>query len=155
MKIQSDTIIGTIGTAIGIGLLAGIAGTAAITISQLIEMKLDGRKPSEAPLKAVAKVLHVKPSNKEKKETLSQQIHWTYGTSWGIARGLVSLTGLKGLPATLVHFAAIWGSALIMLPTLKIAPPVTEEKPRAIAIDALHHAVYATATGLAFEAMVK
>lgn len=154
MKTQSATAIGNLGSAIGIGLLAGIIGTAAITLSQMVEMKLDGRAPSEAPVKAVGKVLHIKTTNKEKKGTLAKQIHWTYGTSWGIARGLISLTGLKGGPAALVHFAAIWGSALVMLPSLKVAPPVTEEKPGEIAIDALHHAVYATATGLAFEAMV-
>jgi hypothetical protein len=155
MKTQSNTAVGTLGTAIGIGLIAGIVGTAAITISQMIEMKLDGRAPSDTPVKAVSKVLNIKPTAKNKTGVVSQQIHWTYGASWGIARGLISLTGLKGLPASLVHFAAIWGSSLIMLPSLKVAPPVTEEKPGEIAIDALHHVVYAAAAGLAFDAMVK
>jgi len=154
MKPQSTTAIGNIGSAIGIGLLAGIIGTAAITISQMIEMKVDGRQPSDAPVKAVGKVFDVRLAHKESKPLLSQQIHWGYGTTWGIARGLIALTGLKGVSASLVHFAAIWGSALVMLPSLKVAPPVTEEAPGEIAIDALHHAVYAAATGFAFDAMV-
>lgn len=38
--------------AIGIGLMAGLAGTAAITLSQTIEMKLTKRPPSTAPVDA-------------------------------------------------------------------------------------------------------
>lgn len=155
MRTQSDTAIGNLGTAIGIGLLAGIIGTAAITLSQMIEMKIDGREPSDSPVKAVGKVFEVRLAHKESKQTLAQQIHWGYGTTWGIARGLISLTGLKGIPAALVHFAAVWGTELVMLTSLKVALPLTEEKPGQIAIDALHHAVYAAATGLAFDAMVK
>jgi hypothetical protein len=154
MRTQPNTAISTLGSAIGIGLLAGIVGTAAITLSQMIEMKIDGREPSDAPVKAVGKVFDIRLAHKESRETLSQQIHWSYGITWGIARGLISLTGLKGIPASLAHFAAIWGSSMIMLPALKVAPPVTEEKPGQIAIDALHHAVYATATGLAFDGVV-
>lgn len=155
MNIKEDKGIKIIGAAIGIGIIAGIVGTAAITLSQMIEMKIDGREPSDAPVKAVGKTLNVAPTAENKKETLSQEIHWTYGTSWGIARGLIALTGLKGLPASLLHFAAIWGTELLMLPALKLAPQVTEEKPKEIAVDALHHAVYAAATGLAFDAMAK
>ena len=49
------------------------------------------------------------------------------------------------------HGAAIWGSAQVTLPALDIAPPVVFWKPEEIAIDAFHHAVYATATGLAYQ----
>jgi hypothetical protein len=80
-------------------------------------------------------------------------LHWAYGTTWGIARGIIGLTGLKGWPATVAHFAAIWGTSMVMLPAFNAAPPVTEEKPKAIAIDALHHAVYAIAAGLAYDAL--
>jgi hypothetical protein len=36
-----------------------------------------------------------------------------YGTTWGIACGLIGLTGLKGVPATLAHFVAVWGTSMI------------------------------------------
>jgi hypothetical protein len=153
MKKQTNTAVGPLGAAIGIGLLAGLAGTAAITISQMIEMKATGREPSNAPVEATSKVLDVKETSDDEKPKVNQEIHWAYGTAWGVARGLISLTGLKGIPATLLHFAAIWGASLVMLPTLKVAPPVTDEEPEAVAIDALHHAVYATAAGFAFDAI--
>ncbi|RYE29437.1 MAG: hypothetical protein EOP42_14405 [Sphingobacteriaceae bacterium] len=155
MKNKTGLFFNELATAIGIGVMAGIAGTAAITISQMIEMKADGREPSTAPVDAVSKVLDMEPTDEEKKAKVSQQIHWAYGTSWGVARGLISLTGLKGWKATLIHFAAIWGTEMVMLPSLDLAPPATEEDAKTISIDGLHHAVYAVAAGLAFDAIAK
>lgn len=37
-----------------------------------------------------------------------------------------------------------------MLPALKVAPPLTEWGAKEISVDALHHVVYATATGVAY-----
>jgi hypothetical protein len=154
MKIIAKTNpLEELGTAIGVGLLAGLAGTAAITISQMIEMKLTKRPPSNVPAEAVSKVLDVKSTDDSKKEKVSQEVHWVYGTSWGIVRGLISLSGLKGIPATLIHLAAIWGTAQVMLPSLKLSPPVTKEAPETIGIDVLHHTVYAVTAGLVYDAV--
>ena len=156
MKIgKEENPVRELSLALGAGVLAGIAGTAAITISQLIEMRITKRKPSTAPVRAVSKVLKLKPTRKDKKETVSQEIHWTYGTSWGIPRGILALAGVQGWPATLLHFAAIWTTELTMLPSLDVAPPVTEEEPKAIAIDAFHHAVYSAAAGLVYDAITE
>jgi hypothetical protein len=133
--------------------LAGLAGTAAITISQMIEMRITKRQPSEATVKVAQQVTEVKPVGEQAKEKVSQEIHWAYGTSWGIARGLLSLTGLRGVAAAAIHFAGVWSTALIMLPAYKAGPKITEEEPKAIAIDAMHHAVYAIAAGLAYDAL--
>lgn len=156
MKIIAKTNpLEELGTAIGVGLIAGLAGTAAITISQMIEMKLTKRPPSTAPAKAASKVLNVKPADDSKKEKVSQEVHWSYGTSWGIVRGLISLSGLKGLPATLIHLAAIWGTAQVMLPSLKLSPPINKEAPETIGIDVLHHTVYAVTAGIVYDAIKK
>lgn len=140
-----------LGTAVGVGLIAGLAGTAAMTIAQMIEMRLTKRQPSTVPADAVSKVLDIKPTEEEKKEKVSEKVHWAYGTSWGVARGLISLTGLRGVPADLLHFGAVWGAALIMLPSLKLSPPIHKWDAKTIAIDVLHHGVYAAATGLTFD----
>jgi hypothetical protein len=153
MKLHQNNTLGEFGSAIGKGLLAGLAATAAITLSQMIEMKLTKREPSDAPVKVAAETIGVKPATKGGKEKLSQELHWAYGTSWGVARGIIGLAGLKGWPATAVHFAAIWGSSMIMLPVFNAAPPVYEEDAKAIAIDGLHHAVYAIAAGLTYDAL--
>lgn len=153
MKIRNDNAFGELGSVIGKGLLAGLAGTAAITLSQYIEMKITKRESSEATVKVAGEVTDTKPKNEAAKEKVSQEIHWAYGTAWGVARGLVGLTGLKGLPAAAVHFAAIWGTSMVMLPKYNAAKPIQEQDPKAIAIDGLHHAVYALAAGAAYDAL--
>ncbi len=126
MKLNEDNSLGALGAAIGKGLLAGIAATAAMTLSQMIEMKITKRKPSNATVKVAEDTAGIKPATKEDEQKLSQELHWGYGTAWGVARGIIGLTGLKGLPATLVHFGAVWGTALIMLPKHNAAKPINE-----------------------------
>ncbi|MDQ4028447.1 MAG: hypothetical protein M3214_10430, partial [Actinomycetota bacterium] len=53
-------MITTLAHNIGKGLLAGIAGTAAMTVSSTIEMKVRAREASSAPAKAAEKVLGIK-----------------------------------------------------------------------------------------------
>lgn len=152
-KNKTASLLEAFASAIGKGLIAGAAGTAAITLSQMIEMKITKRKPSNEPADAAEKALDIKPETPEDKEKFSQEVHWTYGTVWGIPRGIMSLFGLKGLPATTIHFATIYASALIVPAQLKVAPPVNEWSAKEILIDALHHAVYAVAAGLVYDAM--
>ncbi|WP_183560355.1 hypothetical protein [Mucilaginibacter sp. SP1R1] len=153
MKLHENNALGELGGAIGKGLLAGLAATAAITLSQIIEMKITKRKPSEATLKVAEETTGIKPASRSEKQKVSQEIHWSYGTVWGISRGLISLTGLKGLPATLLHFGAIWGTSMIMLPEFNAAPPIYKEDAKTIAIDGFHHAVYAVTAGIVYDAL--
>lgn len=153
MKVKQENALGELAGAVGKGLLAGLAGTAAITLSQMIEMKITKREPSDAPVKVASQITGAAPADDSQKEKLNNEIHYAYGTSWGIVRGLLGFAGLKGLPATLVHFGAIWATELVMLPKYDAAPPVNEQEPKSVAIDALHHAVYAVAAGLAYDAL--
>ncbi|MDB5063350.1 MAG: hypothetical protein JWP67_3193 [Mucilaginibacter sp.] len=153
MKLHEDNALGALGSAIGKGLLAGIAATAVMTLSQLIEMKITKREPSDATIKVAEDTTGAKPATEDDKQKLSQELHWSYGTAWGVARGLIGLTGLKGLPATLVHFAAVWGTALIMLPKHNATKPINEQEPKEIAIDVLHHSIYAITAGLVYDAL--
>lgn len=145
--------MGKIASCVGKGLAAGLVGTAGITASQMAEMKLRHRPESTAPAKAAEEILHIKPESEEAEQRLSQMVHFGYGTSWGAVRGLIGAAGLRGWPADLLHFAAVFGTALVMLPALKLAPPVKEWKPEEIAFDALHHAVYAATAGAAYDRM--
>lgn len=153
MKIREENILGELGGAIGKGLIAGLAGTAAITLSQMIEMKITKRESSDAPVKVASKVIDVQPTSEESKTKVNQEIHWAYGTALGVSRGLIGLTGLKGWKATLVHFGVVWTAAMVMLPSLDAGPSPKEEDPKTIAIDGFHHAVYAVAAGLTYDAL--
>ena len=141
---------------IGRGLLAGFMGTVAITAAQTIEMKITKRGASDSPVQAAGKVIGFEPKGEggdevKNKERLNNMVHFSYGTMWGEVRALISSLGFKGWKATGLHFAAVWGTAMMMLPALKVAPPVKEWGAKAIVIDGLLHAVYAVAAGLVYD----
>jgi hypothetical protein len=138
--------------AIGVGLTAGVVGTAAMTASSTIEMRLRRRQPSETPARAAAKVLGVQPADPRGERRFATMVHWAYGTSWGAARGVLGALKLRGVPATAAFFATVWGTELVVLPLLDVGvPPVWRWGAAEVAIDALHHVVYATATSAAYE----
>jgi hypothetical protein len=142
--------LGSVAAAFGKGIFAGVAGTAAMTISSTIEMKARGRPASSTPALAAAKVLGVEPVDEEAKERFSNLVHWGYGTAWGGVWGLLAAAGLSGPAATAAHLGAVWGSEQVMLPALGVTPPLTEWGAKEVAIDAVHHLVYAGATGVAY-----
>lgn len=167
------------GGVIGKGLIAGFAGTVAITISQMIEMQITKREMSNAPVTVAGKALGVEPrgqgqQEKEKAQSdsdeaseevqqkveanagkFAQLMHFSYGTGWGVFRGALDLAGVRGPLADLTHFGAIWGAAQVMLPAAAGTPPITQWSAKEIAIDVLHHAVYACAVGVTYDAMRK
>lgn len=145
--------IDRLATQLGRGIIAGLVGTLAMTISSTLEMKLRGRKPSTVPGEAAGKVLGVQPRGKEERVRFSNLVHFAYGTTWGIPRAMLGALGLNGLTGTATHFAAVWGNALVMQPALGVTPTVKEWRKEALAIDALHHAVYATAATIAYQMM--
>jgi hypothetical protein len=81
---------------------------------------------------------------------LQRLSHWGYGIGWGVVRGLFDASGLSPTRATAAHGAAVWSSAQVMLPAMDLAPPSIFWGGKEIAIEGLHHAVYALATGFAY-----
>jgi hypothetical protein len=139
-------------TEIGNGVLAGVAGTAAMTLSSTLEAKLRGRPYSTAPAKAAARALGIETfEDGAAYARFSNLVHWGYGTGWGVARGVIRTLGIGPRLATPLHFAVLWGSALYTLPKYEVAPPVTEWGAEDVAIDVFHHVVYVSAAALAFE----
>ena len=139
-------------TGIGNGVIAGVAGTAAMTLSSTVEAKLRGRPFSTAPAKAAARALGIETfEDGAAYARFSNLVHWGYGTGWGVARGMLRALGIGPRLATPAHFAVLWGSALYTLPKYEVAPPVTQWGREEVAIDVFHHLVYVTAAGIAFE----
>jgi len=124
---------------IGKGLVAGAAGTVAMTVSQAIDQKIRGREPSTAPAEALENVTGIDPDTRRGEQRLNQATHFAYGTAWGVPRALLGLTGLPGPAATLLHFVAVQGAAMVMLPAVDVAPPPTEWGAEEIGIEAFHH----------------
>ena len=141
-----------VASSIGKGLVAGFAGTAAMTVSSTLEARLRGRQPSTAPARATAKALGIASFEDAVAQARFNDLsHWGYGTGWGIVRGLLDAAGLPPGKATAAHGAAVWAIEQVTLPALDVAPPSVFWPKQEIAIDAFHHAVYALATGIAYE----
>jgi hypothetical protein len=63
--------VGAFGGALGKGLIAGLVGTAAITLSQAIERKITGKPTSFAPGDAASKALDIEASKMEARKKIS------------------------------------------------------------------------------------
>lgn len=140
--------IRSVAEATGRGLLAGLVGTAAMTLSSTVEAKLTGRGASTTPADAAEKLSGLRPGDEEAKQRFAESVHWTYGTTWGVPRALLGAAGLHGLPANVLHLGAVWGSEQVVLPALEVGKPVWEYGAQAALTDGLHHVVYALVTGL-------
>jgi hypothetical protein len=148
------SFVARVASGVGRGILAGAVGTAAMTISSTIEMKIRKREPSTAPAQAASEILGFRVW-KQDQERFANLVHWQYGSSVGALRGLLSAIGLHEPLASGVFFTAVWGTALAMVPRLTDAPPVKEWGPEELAIDGFHHLVYAVATSLALGTLFK
>ena len=115
----------------------------------MIEMRVTGRGASSAPADAVEKVFGVQISGR--KDLMAQMVHWEYGTKWGLARAFLAFFGLFGWVATLIHFLAIWVTAMIMLPSLGVAPSVAKWPPKQIITDGIFHLIYAIGAGVTYD----
>lgn len=146
---------GRLAAHIGEGLLAGVIGTAAITLSRTIDMKISKEKESSTPADAASKTLGVQPNSEEEKKKFSTIVHWLYGTAWGAAKGVLNFAGIKGWKGTLLQFAAVWGAEMVMLPSLKVAPAVKGWSAKQLVKDGFHHIVYTIIAGLVFDELHK
>lgn len=144
---RSDRLV----AALGRGLVAGLLGTAAMTVSSTAEAKLNGRAASTTPAQAAGKVVGVMPRDEAGEQRFNTVAHWGYGIAWGVFRGMLDVTGIRGPVASLLHLAAVWGAEQALLPALDLGSPTPRYGAKAAGIDAWHHAVYAGATGAAYD----
>ena len=134
------------------GLIAGAVGRAALMMIKSFERKISNGKQDTSMADAASKILNIEIENKER---VTKEIQWVYGSCWGIPRALLSMVGLKGFPATAVHFGFIYANVLIMEPAMNIAPPLNKWSKEKLAMEAVNHFVYALAAGLVCDAISK
>jgi hypothetical protein len=140
---------------VGRGLFAGLAGTAAMTLASALEAKLRRRKPSSAPADAAGRLLGVRPCDEVSAARFSRAVHWGYGTSWGAVRGLLGGAPLGASQASAAHFGLVWLTELVMLPGLGVTEPPWRWGAKELALDAMHHGVYAGTAGLAYARLAR
>lgn len=150
---SSTRSLGRLAGNVGRGLAAGIAGTAAMTLSSSAEARLRGRDGSTTPVEAVERALGVTADGESQRQRLNSIAHWGYGTAWGGVRGAIGTTPLGAGTATAVHLGAVMLGEQAVLAGLGVSEPATRWPATEVAIDVFHHAVYVAATALAFAAL--
>lgn len=142
----------TLASSLGQGLLAGLAGTAAMSLSSRLEAGVLGRHTFAAPAGTAKHVLGIErfesPAAEARFDTLA---HWGYGAGWGLLHGALRAVGLGPAAAGIGLHGAVWGSALALLPTHDVAPPIFLRRRGEVVAELWHHLVYAAATGAAYE----
>ncbi len=136
------------------GMFAGAVGTAAMTVSQKIEMALTGRDGSQVPGQVGAHLVPGKdPANAADVQELNDSVHWAHGITMGALRGALDVAGLRGPAATAAHFALVWGGDAAMYRTLGIAEAPWNWGADELATDLLHKGIYALTTGAVYDAL--
>src|SRR5829696_3237699 len=126
--------------AVAKGLVAGAAGTGAMTAYQLAVAKAmdsgSSYTPAEVGKRVIEGVLR-REVPEERMETLNNAVHALYGTSWGPVYGIVQSSLHPRRARHGVAFAAlVWGM-----------PPQT------VALDFSYHLVYGLAVAGAYGAL--
>ena len=140
-----------VGTHIGRGVLAGIAGTAVMTAFQkLVEMPVTGRPESHAPADFAEKVLPIHPETEQGRNRLNWATHFSLGGMWGTAYGIAAHSGLRGWKAIGAVFGTVYTGDVVLNTALGLYRP-SQWSTQDWAVDVLDKFVQAAATGIIFD----
>lgn len=128
-----------------------------MTAAQTAFYKIRGEEPSTTPAEVgkriIRGVLH-RTVDDSRTDLLNNVMHWSYGSGWGIAFGLVQGTiHRRPVPAGLGFGGAVWAASLVQLPAMRLAPPVWEYPPSLLASDIGFHLVYGATVGVPYAAL--
>ena len=149
------------------GVLAGIAGTAAMTGAQRLatELASDGedtqseagdRDPwAEAPaparvLKRIGEGLFDLSPSADLIPTLTQVAHWGYGTGWGVVYTIATARRRRStLRRGMAFGTLVWAASYALLVPMRVYSPPWEYEPQELELDLFYHLAYGAGVGAA------
>lgn len=159
------------------GLLAGLAGTAAVTLAMQGLTAMMGpeeaareatefgpartetprRAPTENVVDRVAASVGQQPITQETRETMATATHWAYGSLWGVLYGLAQTTLRMPEPVSGALFGmTVWGvGPLSLFPAANLTPPVARQDTRTLATNGGLHLLYGWVTAWTFRFLSK
>jgi hypothetical protein len=158
----------TLTRTIGRGVLAGLAGTAAMTAYQLAVAKARGKPlvtpvphrwadapaPAQVAKKAADRLGVGRRVTRDDVPLLTNVMHWLYGTSWGLAYALAAyMAEPEPLEGGMLFGAGVWASSYAELVPLGIYEPPWRYPAEEVALDLSYHLVYGMAVAEAFAAL--
>lgn len=144
----------SVGKVLVAGLLAGLAGAAAMTLTEKLEQAVTKRPNSYVPAHTLQRLTGREPDLESRPLAWNWAMHWGQGILVGAARALMARDGLRGP----------MGSFLFL--NLRLAADQTLENGTGVgsppwtwpvdeqAIDLAHKAVYAFVTGAVVDRLV-
>ncbi len=145
--------MGSVIEAVGWGIVAGVAGTVALTASEKLEQTFTKRPTSTVPAQVGAKIAKPDLKNGADVQKLNLVVHWGHGVMMGVVRGLLGATTLGALTASILHYPLVWGGDVALYAALGIAPAPWKWGGKALATDLLHKGVLSLVTSLVFIAL--
>jgi hypothetical protein len=132
------------------GAVAGFAGAMVMSVSTNVEMRLRGRPPSDAPARALGRLLGVDPGGRWRKTGLAMAGHLATSVSLGAVRGALAGAGVRSGPAGGALFGLALLPEIVVVPALGASEPPWRWSAADAAVAILHHGVYAAATNRAY-----
>jgi uncharacterized protein YndB with AHSA1/START domain len=124
------------------GVVAGLAGAATMSVSTNVEMRVRGRKPSDAPAKTIERLLGTKIRGRRKRLRAAAAGHVVASLGVGLARGVMDAAGVPPAAAAAGTGALAMLPELVVVPATGAAPPPWQWSPDEAAVSVLHHGVY-------------
>jgi hypothetical protein len=136
-------------------ILAGTAGTAALTLSYTLEHRLRPRRSgpldyddSLVPGRIVASVMHLGHVTAREERDLGLILRWTYGSAFGLWHGLLHRR-IREPGASALFGTTLMSATLSLFPLLGRTPPPWRWPPDVMATCLATHAAYVTAVAAA------
>jgi hypothetical protein len=137
------------------GLLAGVAGVAAMTLAEKLEQAVTGRPNSYVPAHTLERLLGLPARPDEERLGLNWTMHWGQGIALGVVRAFMARRGIRGPVGSFLFLnLRLLNDQTLENATGVGAPPWTWPVDEQV-IDLLHKAVYAFATGAVADRLVQ
>ena len=137
------------------GLVAGLAGVAAMTLAEKLEQSLTKRPNSYVPAHTLERLIGLSHKPDQQRLGLNWTMHWGQGIVLGIARGLMAQYGIRGPVSSFLFMnLRLLNDQSFENATGTGAPPWTWPVDEQV-IDLLHKGVYAFVTGAVADRLVQ
>lgn len=137
------------------GLLAGLAGVAAMTLAEKLEQAVTGRPNSYVPAHTLERLLGAPRRPDRERLLMNWAMHWGQGIVLGVVRAMMARSGLRGPVGSFMFLnLRLLNDQTLENATGVGAPPWTWPVDEQV-VDLLHKAVYAFAAGAVADRLVQ
>ncbi|HYP13025.1 MAG TPA: hypothetical protein VEQ63_03805 [Bryobacteraceae bacterium] len=144
----------TTGSAAVRGLLAGLAGVAAMTLAEKAEQQLTRRPNSYVPAHTLERLLGLQHKPDEDRLMLNWAMHWGQGVALGAVRGIMAAHGFRGPVGSFIFMnLRLVNDQTLENSTGVGAPPWTWPVDEQV-LDLVHKGVYAFVTGAVADRLI-